>query len=89
MATKSDKDGSSSSGEITAEWIVKAQLKITQPKKKAASFGSGDCGARRSTGSPYRNVYKWKSDGKSEKVKKVCERKARLRFWGKINDVKI
>lgn len=56
--------GSSGSNEVTAEWIVRAQLKITQPKKKkkAASFASGDCGARRSSGSPCRIVYKWTSD---------------------------
>lgn len=73
MATKSDREeGSSSSGEVTAEWIVKAQLKITQPKKKkAASFGTGDCGANRSTGSPCRVVYKWNSDGKSQEVNMV------------------
>lgn len=72
MATKSDKEeGSSSGGEVTAEWIVKAQLKITQPKKKAASFGTGDCGAKRSTGSPCRVVYKWNSDGKGQEDKKV------------------
>lgn len=75
MTSKSDKNGdderaaesSSSGNEVTAEWIVRAQLKITQPKKKAASFGTGDCGARRSSGSPCRVVYKWNSsDGKSQ-----------------------
>lgn len=60
MASKSDK--TESSDEVTAEWIVKAQLRITQPKKKASSFGTGDCGARRSSGSPCRVVYKWNSD---------------------------
>lgn len=59
-------DSSGSSNEVTAEWIVKAQLKISQPKKKASSFGTGDCGARRSTGSPCRVVYKWNSDLKSQ-----------------------
>lgn len=58
-----DESGGSSGNEVTAEWIVRAQLKITQPKKKkAASFASGDCGARRSSGSPCRIVYKWTSD---------------------------
>ena len=73
MASKLDKNGddekadsSGSSNEVTAEWIVRAQLKIVQPKKKAASFGTGDCGARRSTGSPCRVVYKWNSDLKSQ-----------------------
>lgn len=67
MASKNGGDESSSSGEITAEWIVRAQLKITQPpKKKAASFGTGDCGAHRATGSPCRVVYKWNSDPKSQ-----------------------
>lgn len=73
MATRSDKRGeedkgesSGSGNEVTAEWIVKAQLKIVQPKKKAASFGTGDCGANRSTGSPCRVVYKWNSDAKSQ-----------------------
>lgn len=62
-----DKGESSGSGnEVTAEWIVKAQLKIVQPKKKASSFGTGDCGAKRSTGSPCRVVYKWNSDAKSQ-----------------------
>jgi hypothetical protein len=59
-------ESSSSGNEVTAEWIVRAQLKITQPKRKAASFGTGDCGAQRSTGSPCRVVYKWNSDGKSQ-----------------------
>lgn len=73
MASKSDRndddekaESSGSSNEVTAEWIVRAQLKITQPKKKAASFGTADCGARRSSGSPCRVVYKWNSDGKSQ-----------------------
>lgn len=69
MEAKSDRnEESSSSGgnEVTAEWIVRAQLKITQPKKKATSFGTGDCGARRHSGSPCRIVYKWNSDGKSQ-----------------------
>lgn len=71
MASRSDKNGeeesSGSGNEVTAEWVVKAQLKITQPtKKKASSFGTGDCGARRSTGSPCRVVYKWNSDSKSQ-----------------------
>jgi hypothetical protein len=57
-----DNESSSSGNEMTAEWIVKAQLKITQPKKKAASFTTSDCGAKRSTGSPCRVVYKWTSD---------------------------
>lgn len=58
-----DESSSGGSNEVTAEWIVRAQLKITQPKKKkAASFGSSDCGARRSSGSPCRIVYKWTSD---------------------------
>lgn len=66
---KEDKnnDSSSSGNEVTAEWVVRAQLKITKPKKKkAASFASGDCGARRSSGSPCRVIYKWTSDGKSQ-----------------------
>lgn len=72
MATKSDKEGSSGdSGEVCAEWIVSAKLKITQPKKKAASFGTGDCGAKRSTGSPCRVVYKWNSVEKSQEREKV------------------
>jgi hypothetical protein len=56
-------DSSGSSGnEVMAEWIVRAQLKIKQPKrKKAASFGSSDCGANRSSGSPCRIIYKWTS----------------------------
>lgn len=70
MASKSDKNGDDekaySSDEVTAEWVVRAQLKISQPKKKAASFGTGDCGARRSSGSPCRVVYKWNSDLKSQ-----------------------
>lgn len=81
MATKSDKEESSSSGgEVTAEWIVKAQLKISQPKKKAASFGTGDCGAKRATGSPCRVVYKWNSDGKNQGEKKV------KKFWGRTKE---
>ncbi|KAG5679043.1 hypothetical protein PVAND_008643 [Polypedilum vanderplanki] len=56
-----NESGSSSGNEMTAEWVVKAQLKITQPKKKAASFTTSDCGAR-STGSPCRIIYKWTSD---------------------------
>lgn len=73
MEPKSDKrdeddkaESSGSSNEVTAEWIVRAQLKISQPKKKAASFGTADCGAHRSTGSPCRVVYKWNSDVKSQ-----------------------
>jgi hypothetical protein len=72
MESKSDENGDDESGgsgsgnEVTAEWIVKAQLKICQPKKKAASFGSSDCGARRSSDSPCRVVYKWNSDEKSQ-----------------------
>lgn len=66
MTSKSDKNGdeasSASSNEVTAEWIVKAQLRITQPKKKAASFGTSDCGARRASGSPCRVIYKWNSE---------------------------
>lgn len=63
MTSKSDKTADeASSDEVTAEWIVKAQLRITQPKKKAASFGTSDCGARRSSGSPCRVVYKWNSE---------------------------
>lgn len=62
MTSKSDKTADeASSDEVTAEWIVKAQLRITQPKKKAASFGDSDCGARRSSGSPCRVTYKWNS----------------------------
>lgn len=60
-------ESSSSGNEMTAEWVVKAQLKITQPKKKAASFTTSDCGARRATGSPCRIVYKWSSDDKKFK----------------------
>lgn len=65
MASSKEKNGDESSGssnDVTAEWIVRAQLKISQPKKKAASFGTGDCGARRSSGSPCRVVYKWNSE---------------------------
>lgn len=69
METKGE--SSSSGGEVTAEWIVKAQLKIIKPKKKAASFGTGDCGAKRSTGSPCRVVYKWNSDEQSKEKTKV------------------
>lgn len=70
MATNVDKNGGESSGssgnDVTAEWIVKAQLKISKPKKKkASSFSSGDCGASRSSGSPCRIVYKWTSDAKN------------------------
>lgn len=61
-----NEESSSSGNEVTAEWIVRAQLKITQPKKKAASFGTSDCGARRSSNSPCRVVYKWNSDAKSQ-----------------------
>ena len=59
-------ESSSSGNEMTAEWIVRAQLKITQPKKKAASFTGSDCGARRSSGSPCRVIHKWTSDGKNQ-----------------------
>lgn len=60
-----DNNESSSSGnEMTAEWIVKAQLTIKKPKKKALSFNASDCGARRSKGSPCRVIYKWSSDAK-------------------------
>ncbi|XP_070494497.1 uncharacterized protein [Chironomus tepperi] len=62
-----DNNESSSSGnEMTAEWIVKAKLTISKPKKKAQSFNASDCGARRSKGSPCRVVYKWSSDGKDQ-----------------------
>lgn len=67
-------DSSGSSNEVTAEWVVRAQLKISQPKKKASSFGTGDCGARRSTGSPCRVVYKWNSDLKSQDRPKAPRR---------------
>lgn len=73
MATKSDKNGDDSSDDVMAEWIVKAQLRIMQPKKKAASFGTGDCGARRSSGSPCRVVYKWNSDNKSQEQSASAE----------------
>lgn len=68
-----DKNNESSSGnEVTAEWIVRAQLKLSKSKKKkASSFGHGDCGARRSTGSPCRVVYKWNSDGKNQDQSKA------------------
>lgn len=70
MASKSEKNAddvsSGSSNEVTAEWIVKAQLRITQPKKKAASFGTSDCGTRRTSGSPCRVIYKWDSDPKNQ-----------------------
>lgn len=102
MASQSDKkgddekgEGSSSSGnEVTAEWVVKAQLKISQPKKKAASFGTGDCGANRSTGSPCRVVYKWNSDAKDQdrasttrqnvtnSSEKVSEGEREKEWWG-------
>jgi len=60
---KGHESSGGSSNEVTAEWIVRAQLKITQPKKKkASSFGIGDCGARRKSGSPCRVVYKWNSN---------------------------
>lgn len=59
-------ESSSSGNEMTAEWIVKAKLTITKPKKKALSFNASDCGARRSKGSPCRVVYKWSSDGKDQ-----------------------
>lgn len=63
-------ESSGSSNDVTAEWIVRAQLKISQPKKKkASSFSSGDCGASRSSGSPCRIVYKWTSDVKNEPQK--------------------
>jgi hypothetical protein len=85
MATKSDKNGDDSSDEVTAEWIVKAQLRITQPKKKAASFGTGDCGARRSTGSPCRVVYKWNSDPTSQDQPTVkVRRRCRDALFGKL-----
>ena len=61
-------ESSASSGnDVTAEWVVRAQLKISKPKKKkASSFSSGDCGASRSRGSPCRIVYKWTSGAKNE-----------------------
>lgn len=70
MAANIDRNGGESSGssgnDVTAEWIVRAQLKISQPKKKkASSFTSGDCGASRSSGSPCRVIYKWTSDAKN------------------------
>jgi hypothetical protein len=70
MATNVDRNGGESSGssnnDVTAEWIVRAQLKILKPKKKkASSFSSGDCGASRSSGSPCRIVYQWTSDAKN------------------------
>lgn len=56
--------------EIAAEWIVRAQLKIHNPRKKASSFGASDCcgsgEAKRSTDSPCRVVYNWHSDEKSQ-----------------------
>lgn len=71
-----DESGGSSGNEVTAEWIVRAQLKIIQPKKKkAASFASGDCGARRSTGSPCRIIYKWTSDETTHPISKSKEEK--------------
>lgn len=70
MATNVDRNGGESSGssgnDVTAEWIVRAQLKISKPKKKkASSFSSGDCGASRSSGSPCRVIYKWTSDARN------------------------
>lgn len=63
MEKSIDESGGSSGNEVSAEWIVRAQLKITpMKKKKAASFTTGDCGARRSDGSPCRVVYKWESE---------------------------
>jgi hypothetical protein len=53
-------EGNSSGNEITAEWIVRAQLKIVKPKKKAASFGASDCCT--SDNSPCRIIYKWNSE---------------------------
>lgn len=83
MASKSDKNGdgegsSGSSTEAVAEWVVKAKLKISQPKKKAASFGTGDCGARRSTGSPCRVVYKWNSEPKNHDRPTETRRNAKI-----------
>lgn len=78
MTSINDKNGdesSSSSNDVTAEWIVRAQLKISQPRKKAASFGKGDCGARRSSGSPCRVVYKWNSEDA-----KIQDRRQKVRF---------
>lgn len=50
--------------EIAAEWIVRAQLKIHNPRKKASSFDASDCSGhnKRSTDSPCRVVYNWHSD---------------------------
>lgn len=71
MTSKSDKTADeASSDEVTAEWIVKAQLRITQPKKKATSFGDSDCGARRSSGSPCRVIYKWNSEKSQDRARK-------------------
>ena len=55
-----DKNSSNgSSNEVMAEWVVRAQLKIKQPKKKASSFGNGDYNNRES---PCRVTYKWNSE---------------------------
>lgn len=75
-----DNNESSSSGnELTAEWVVKAQLTISKPKKKAFSFNASDCGARRSKGSPCRVVYKWSSDGKDESQKNILVNTEKVR----------
>jgi hypothetical protein len=75
-----DNESSSSGNEMTAEWIVKAQLRITQPKKKAASFTTSDCGANRSTGSPCRVIYKWTSDESKAQLNSLHSEKVRVKL---------
>jgi len=80
-------ESSSSGNEMTAEWIVKAKLTISKPKKKAQSFNASDCGARRSRGSPCRVVYKWSSsDGKDQaqqqNLTNIITEKVRLKEVG-------
>lgn len=76
MSTIGDKNGGESSGssghDVTAEWIVRAQLKIKQPKKKkASSFSSGDCAESKSSGSPCHIVYKWTTDANNLEPQKM------------------
>jgi hypothetical protein len=52
--------------EISAEWIVRAQLKIHNSKKKSSSFGSNDCCINKSSDSPCRVVYNWHSDERNQ-----------------------
>lgn len=52
--------------EISAEWIVRAQLKIHNSKKKSSSFTANDCCLNNSSDSPCRVVYNWHSDEKNQ-----------------------